>query len=333
MTLLLILPALIANEGLTGFAATIRLILMDGSHQFSLANRILSLRSEFRYIIRFLLVSLFFFVTLFVWKHCIPRSRIKEVPDQLLFCTSLFLTAIRPILIASVSPIAGYYSYSFLLLITMYDASKNNDKPLQKCLLILFLALIIMFNTSNNGIMAVSGFCAFAMLAAAILWKNSKKGITLLLCTAILCQTSYNAISYHVTGGGPRSVFHFDLVSSSVIKGIWTEQADEDFFKSCAAQPVESQTGLVMVAGTDSYAYLLLNGEVFSPSTTGTPVYGDQMKMYLQRNDAEDFDLIVEKKFPNSSKLIDILRTYYQLRLISSDEVIEHYVAIRNNAQ
>lgn len=57
------------------------------------------------------------------------------------------------------------------------------------------------------------------------------------------------------------------------------------------------------------------------------------MKMYLQRNDAEDFDLIVEKKFPNSSKLIDILRTYYQLRLISSDEVIEHYVAIRNNAQ
>ena len=333
MTLLLILPVLIANEGLTGFAATIRLILMGGSHQFSLANRILSLRSEFRYIIRFLLVSLFFFVTLFVWKHCIPRSRIKEVPDQLLFCTSLFLTAIRPILIASVSPIAGYYSYSFLLLIAMYDASKNNDKPLKKCLLVLFLALIIMFNTSNNGIMAVSGFCAFAMLAAAILWKNSKKGITLLLCTAILCQTSYNAISYHVTGGGPRSVFHFDLVSSSVIKGIWTEQADEDFFKSCAAQPVESQTGLVMVAGTDSYAYLLLDGEVFSPSTTGTPVYGDQMKMYLQRNDAEDFDLIVEKKFPNSSKLIDILRTYYQLRLISSDEVIEHYVAIRNNAQ
>ena len=49
--------------------------------------------------------------------------------------------------------------------------------------------------------------------------------------------------------------------------------------------------------------------------------------------DPEDFDLIVEKKFPNSSKLIDILRTYYQLRLISSDEVIEHYVAIRNNAQ
>ena len=332
--ILLIIPSLIANGGIKGFADIIHLILMDGSHQFSIHDRLMSLHSEFRYAARYLLVSLAFFTVLFCWKRLLslPR-RMKDIPDPLLFCTSLFLAGLRPLLISSVSPVAGYYRYSFILLIAMYYASKKKDKPLGQCLVVLFTAMIIMFNSSNNGVMAVSGFCAFALIAIILLWKKDKTGILVLLFSAILCQASAYCISYRVTGGAPRSIFHFDLVQSTVVKGIWTEQADENFFESCAAQTIESKTHKVMVAGTDSYSWIILNGEVFSPSTTGTPVYGDQMKNYLLRNGADDFDLIVEKKFPESSQLLDIVRESYHLRLIYADDAVEHYVAVKASAQ
>ena len=81
-----------------------------------------------------------------------------------------------------------------------------------------------------------------------------------------------------------------------------------------------------MIGGKDSYSYLLVGGEVFAPSTISTPEFGEQWKVYLQSENVKDFDLLIEKSYPRTDNLVNIIRKNYRLRLIYSDDNIDHFV-------
>lgn len=322
ISLLFIVPPMIYSGGIKGLIRNVQLVLMDGSHQFSAIDRALVLLSDIKFAVKYLAVYLLCFGGLLVWKHFAPQSWIAGISNLLLFCTSFFLVGIIQVLFSIASPTAGYIRYVFLLIIAFIFSRKHENKELKQCLLILLIAIAIMFISSNNGIQATAGFCGFGVIAIILMNKSDRRGLSFFLIVAIACQCSYYLLSYHVSGGGPRSVFHSELVASKTAKGILTEQADESFFESCASQVLVSSSQNVMIGGSNPYSYLLVGGEVFSPTTTGTPVYGKQWKEYLQLRNLEDFDLIVDKNIQSTDDLLKIIGDNYNLELVSEDNNI-----------
>lgn len=326
LAFLLIIPPLIAAGGFKGLVKTVQTIMMDGSHQFSITNRISVLFSDNKYALKYLAFYSVFFGIFLCYKHYSSNSWISDVPNWILFCASFFVAGIFQVVFLIASPTAGYIRYIFLMLIAIYVSRKRGEQALRQCLLVLLVAIAIMFLTTNNGIPSTAGFCAFSIIAIIMLNRGDRKGISFLLFSIILCQSSYYLFSYHVSGGGPRSVFHSDLVESKKIKGVMTEQADEYYFESCVSQKVLSKSGKIMIGGKDSYSYLLVGGEVFAPSTISTPEFGEQWEVYLKSENVKDFDLLIEKSYPSTDNLINIVQKNYQLRLIYSDDYIAHFV-------
>lgn len=326
LALLLIIPPLINAGSFKELIKTVQTITMDGSHQFSITNRISVLFSDNKYALKYLAFYSVFFGGFVCWKHFSSNSWISNAPNWILFCASFFVAGIFQVVFLIASPTAGYIRYTFLMLIAIFVSVKRREQALSRCLLVLLVAIAIMFLTTNNGIPSTAGFCAFSIMAITLLYRSDRKGVSFLLLSIILCQSSYYLFSYHVSGGGPRSVFHSDLVESKIIKEIMTEQVDENYFESCASQEVLSSSGKVMIGGKDSYSYLLVGGEVFAPSTISTPEFGEQWKVYLQSENVKDFDLLIEKSYPGTDNLVNIIRKNYRLRLIYSDDNIDHFV-------
>ena len=88
--------------------------------------------------------------------------------------------------------------------------------------------------------------------------QEDPKGIKVLLASAIVCQCSYDVLSYRVSGGSPASTLHSDLVQSKTVGQIWIEPADEAFFEQCSSETLKSKSQDVMIGSNNSYAYVLV---------------------------------------------------------------------------
>lgn len=327
--LIFLIPALIYQKGFAGVLSGVSMVLLEGSHQFSLKERMLSLLSDSYFFAKYLCAYLLVSGAMLLWRKLVHRSVLCSVPDVMIFCMSPFFTGIIQVLLTTGAPCAGYTRYLLLLLVLLILSVKRNDAEMKRISLFLLLVVALMYLTSNNGLFGPAGFCAFAGIGLILLFRDQTKGSSLLLCAAIVCQCSYYLLSYHVTGGGPESVFHFDLVSGTVVKGIYTEPVDDQFFRECAQIKTVSESGKVMLGGSDSYAYLAMNADVFAPTTISTPNYSSQWREYLDLKQAENFDLILETSYEKSSDLLKVVSEDYMVSLAESGETYTHYLAVR----
>lgn len=327
--LIFLIPALIYQKGFAGVLSGVSMVLLEGSHQFSLKERMLSLLSDSYFFAKYLCAYLLVSGAMLLWRKLVHRSVLCSVPDVMIFCMSPFITGIIQVLLTTAAPCAGYTRYLLLLLVLLILSVKRNDAEMKQVSLFLLLVVALMYLTSNNGLFGPAGFCAFAGIGLILLFRDQTKGSSLLLCAAIVCQCSYYLLSYHVTGGGPESVFHFDLVSGTVVKGIYTEPADDQFFRECAQIETVSESGKVMLGGSDSYAYLAMNADVFAPTTIYTPNYSSQWREYLDLKQAENFDLILETSYKKSSDLLKVVSEDYTVSLAETGETYTHYLAVR----
>lgn len=327
--LIFLIPALIYQKGFAGVLSGVSMVLLEGSHQFSLKERMLSLLSDSYFFAKYLCAYLLVSGAMLLWRKLVHRSVLCSVPDVMIFCMSPFITGIIQVLLTTAAPCAGYTRYLLLLLVLLILSVKRNDAEMKQVSLFLLLVVALMYLTSNNGLFGPAGFCAFAGIGLILLFRDQTKGSRLLLCAAIVCQCSYYLLSYHVTGGGPESVFHFGLVSGTVVKGIYTEPADDQFFRECAQIETVSESGKVMLGGSDSYAYLAMNADVFAPTTISTPNYSSQWREYLDLKQAENFDLILETSYKKSSDLLKVVSEDYTVSLAETGETYTHYLAVR----
>lgn len=327
--LIFLIPALIYQKGFAGVLSGVSMVLLEGSHQFSLKERMLSLLSDSYFFAKYLCAYLLVSGAMLLWRKLVHRSVLCSVPDVMIFCMSPFITGIIQVLLTTAAPCAGYTRYLLLLLVLLILSVKRNEVEMKRLSLFLLLVVALMYLTSNNGLFGPAGFCAFAGIGLILLFRDQTKGSRLLLCAAIVCQCSYYLLSYHVTGGGPESVFHFDLVSGTVVKGIYTEPADDQFFRECAQIETVSESGKVMLGGSDSYAYLAMNADVFAPTTISTPNYSSQWREYLDLKQAENFDLILETSYKKSSDLLKVVSEDYTVSLAETGETYTHYLAVR----
>lgn len=327
--LIFLIPALIYQKGFAGVLSGVSMVLLEGSHQFSLKERMLRLLSDSYFFAKYLCAYLLVSGAMLLWRKLVHRSVLCSVPDVMIFCMSPFITGIIQVLLTTAAPCAGYTRYLLLLLVLLILSVKRNETEMKRISLFLLLVVALMYLTSNNGLFGPAGFCAFAGIGLILLFRDQTKGSRLLLCAAIVCQCSYYLLSYHVTGGGPESVFHFDLVSGTVVKGIYTEPADDQFFRECAQIETVSESGKVMLGGSDSYAYLAMNADVFAPTTISTPNYSSQWREYLDLKQAENFDLILETSYKKSSDLLKVVSEDYTVSLAETGETYTHYLAVR----
>lgn len=327
--LLFLIPALIYQKGFAGVLNGVSMVLLEGSHQFSLKERMLNLLSDSYFFAKYLCAYLLVSGAMLLWRKLVHRSVLCSVPDVMIFCMSPFITGIIQVLLTTAAPCAGYTRYLLLLLVLLILSVKRKEAGMKRISLFLLLVVALMYLTSNNGLFGPAGFCAFAGIGLILLFRDQTKGSSLLLCAAIVCQCSYYLLSYHVTGGGPESVFHFDLVSGTVVKGIYTEPADDQFFRECAQIETVSESGKVMLGGSDSYAYLAMNADVFTPTTISTPNYSSQWREYLDLKQAENFDLILETSYEKSSDLLKVVSEDYTVSLAETGETYTHYLAVR----
>ncbi|MCI2153437.1 MAG: glycosyltransferase family 39 protein [Solobacterium sp.] len=327
--LIFLIPALIYQKGFAGVLSGVSMVLLEGSHQFSLKERMLSLLSDSYFFAKYLCAYLLVSGAMLLWRKLVHRSVLCSVPDVMIFCMSPFITGIIQVLLTTAAPCAGYTRYLLLLLVLLILSVKRKEAGMKRISLFLLLVVALMYLTSNNGLFGPAGFCAFAGIGLILLFRDQTKGSSLLLCAAIVCQCSYYLLSYHVTGGGPESVFHFDLVSGTVVKGIYTEPADDQFFRECAQIETVSESGKVMLGGSDSYAYLAMNADVFAPTTISTPNYSSQWREYLDLKQAENFDLILETSYEKSSDLLKVVSEDYTVSLAETGETYTHYLAVR----
>ncbi len=327
--LIFLIPALIYQKGFAGVLSGVSMVLLEGSYQFSLKERMLSLLSDSYFFAKYLCAYLMVSGAMLLWRKLVHRSVLCSVPDVMIFCMSPFITGIIQVLLTTAAPCAGYTRYLLLLLVLLILSVKRKEAGMKRISLFLLLVVALMYLTSNNGLFGPAGFCAFAGIGLILLFRDQTKGSRLLLCAAIVCQCSYYLLSYHVTGGGPESVFHFDLVSGTVVKGIYTEPADDQFFRECAQIETVSESGKVMLGGSDSYAYLAMNADVFAPTTISTPNYSSQWREYLDLKQAENFDLILETSYKKSSDLLKVVSEDYTVSLAETGETYTHYLAVR----
>lgn len=327
--LLFLIPALIFQKGFAGVLNGISMVLLEGSHQFSLRERMVSLFSDSYLFAKYLAAYLVILAAMLLWRKMFHASLLSGLPVPILFCISPFAAGIIQVLITIAAPCAGYTGYLLLLIVLLILCEKQKKQELRSASLFLIIAVALMYLTSNNGLFGPAGFCAFAVVGLVLLFQNQQRGTVLLLGSAILCQCSYDLLSYHVTGGGPESVFHFDLIPGTVVKGIYTEPADDQFFRECAQIETVSESGKVMLGGSDSYAYLAMNADVFAPTTISTPYYSSQWREYLDLKQEEYFDLILETSYEKSSDLLKVVSKDYTVSLAESGETYTHYLAVR----
>lgn len=327
--LLFLIPALIYQKGFAGVLNGVSMVLLEGSHQFSLRERMLSLLSDSYFFAKYLCAYLLVTGAMLLWRKLVHRSVLCSVPAVMIFCMSPFITGIIQVLLTTAAPCAGYTRYLLLLLVLLVLSVKGNEAEMKQVSLFLLLVMALMYLTSNNGLFGPAGFCAFAVIGLILLFQDQTKGSCLLLCAAIVCQCCYYLLSYHVTGGGPESVFHFDLIPGTVVKGIYTEPADDQFFRECAQIETVSESGKVMLGGSDSYAYLAMNADAFAPTTISTPNYSSQWREYLDLKQAENFDLVLETSYEESLNLLKIVSESYTVSLVESGETYTHYLAVR----
>lgn len=327
--LLFLIPALIFQKGFAGVLNGISMVLLEGSHQFSLKERMLSLLSDSYFFAKYLCAYLLVSGAMLLWRKLVHRSVLCSVPAVMIFCMSPFITGIIQVLLTTAAPCAGYTRYLLLLLVLLVLSVKGNEAEMKQVSLFLLLVMALMYLTSNNGLFGPAGFCAFAVIGLILLFQDQAKGSCLLICAAIVCQCSYYLLSYHVTGGGPESVFHFDLIPGTVVKGIYTEPADDQFFRECGQIETVSESGKVMLGGDDTYAYLVMNADVFAPTTISTPNYSSQWREYLDLKQAEDFDLVLETSYEKSEDLLRIVSEDYTVSPVESGVTYIHYLAVR----
>lgn len=327
--LLFLIPALIYQKGFAGVLNGVSMVLLEGSHQFSLKERMLNLLSDSYFFAKYLCAYLLVSGAMLLWRKLVHRSVLCSVPAVMIFCMSPFITGIIQVLLTTAAPCAGYTRYLLLLLVLLVLSIKGNEAEMKQVSLFLLLVMALMYLTSNNGLFGPAGFCAFAVVGLVLLFQNQQRGTVLLLCSAIICQCSYYLLSYHVTGGGPESVFHFDLIPGTAAKGIYTESADDQFFQECSEIRTVSETGKVMLGGDDTYAYLVMNADVFAPTTISTPNYSSQWREYLDLKQAENFDLVLETSYEESLNLLKIVSESYTVSLVESGETYTHYLAVR----
>ena len=330
--MVLIVPALVGNGGFHGLTEAVHMILLDESHQYSLGDRMDAFRSELRYAFRYLAGCAVCFIVLLGWRRIDRKPVFGGMSKAVLFCAGCFLFAMVQVWFKTVIPFYGYYRYFFLVVIALYAAYRRRRRPLIVCLWVLMAALLIVFQTTNNGALSVCGFCGFAMVALVLLMQEDPKGIKVLLASAIVCQCSYDVLSYRVSGGSPASTLHSDLVQSKAVGQIWIEPADEAFFEQCSSETLKSKSQDVMIGSNNSYAYVLVGGSVFAPTTTGTPFYGAQWETYIENADTEDFDLLIQASFDEAENLVTMVRKYYDLQTVSSDGDLIHYVAVKKDS-
>ncbi len=326
--MVLIIPVIVRNGG-QGLMDSIRMILLDESHQYSFADRMDAFRSELRYTVKYLAGCAVCFVALLGWRRIYRKSVFGGVSKVVLFCAGCFLFAMVQVWFKTVIPFYGYYRYFFLAVIGLYLAYKHHNHPITVCLWMLVTALAIVFQTTNNGALSVCGFCGFAMIGLVLLMRDDPRGVKVLLVSAIVCQCSYDVLSYRVSGGSPTSTLHSNLVQSEVVKQVWVEPGDEAFFEQCSNVSLASASQNVMIGSNNSYAYVLVGGNVFAPTTTGTPFYGAQWETYIANTETDSFDLLIQSSFDEAKNLMTIVEKYYDLEPVSSQDDMVHYLAVR----
>ncbi|MBR2825093.1 MAG: hypothetical protein IKE51_02345 [Solobacterium sp.] len=306
----------ICLKGIDGLFNSASLILLDGSHDFSLLLKMRILFHDFYTILLFILKSSIIYITicLVYYGYCKKANKVFEQQTHFTFATaSLFLYVTLGLPITIGTPFYFIERYLLIVVVWLVISIHKNNQVLKTILLYYIAVFSICFFTSNNGISANSGYTMTASIIILLyIFLQSHRKSALFLCVCILLsQLSSMIFTARITGTVPNNIFNTPLVKDdSLLPNLYIEKNTLKMLYNTQVIKDNLRSNNVIFVGSDVYMYVLLDKTILAPCTTGTPVYDNQWREYLSKEKVHDLDVVVENDDISPENLIKILEDF-----------------------
>ena len=302
LTSVLILAAIVIpilmQGGTAALIHSISLILMDGSHQMSVSERIAALAEDLVFLCKYIAVYTALFGVFLAVKRIAKRNR----PDNLIVLSSImFLVTCVQFVLRPTSPMAGNGRYLLLMILCFILAVCSREKK-DICFPIglYLIAFPLIYVTSNTNLLSASGFLMLSPVLFTLLYTADNSSLKtqglFFLKLVVITHCITMIMTWRTYGTLPHSIFHFDQQQDSkVLPGLWYDKEAVAFFGELS-DAKENLTGDAMIVSSIySYANNVAGKCVDAPVTVATLVYNEQWETYLSDHPFETVDVIVCK--------------------------------------
>lgn len=284
----------ILSIGITGLKESIKMVLMDGTHDIgkSLSEK--------------------FFFEIDLWKAagkyiliyigaCIIDYFISKKRDSYYARLIALLFPFIRITILCVSGVKMYpfeeiFRYLVLLIILMIESVRKKNWEMMICSIAPALFFIIAWKSTNNGMISSCGYLVTSAVLLIVFLHNSNHKVAMVVAVVVLLsQCGINAINYRASGTPPTSLYSMDLVENdSYLYGLRIEESTDKILSNIdyISQMLDSEN--IVFIGKDIYATRLLGKNYYMPVTTASISIDQQWERYFISNPSDNFDVLIE---------------------------------------
>jgi len=288
------------------FAASIPLVFMDGTHQFTMQTKLMAYATQWLNVAKQLIIlSAPSFIITVVFYFAAKRKAGKE-KCMLVFLLSFVTVTSFLVILANVFGIqmgpfhfqVRYLLFFFIMFVWSVIALRKDKGETMRFLfwgpmfqmVVAFVAILIFSNvgpdssSSYLGVGLIAGVILLDKVTAAVgeKWNRVAYAVmALFVLSLIFCKAYY----VRITEYGPSNILEpRKQITAGAVKGIYVSEADYERIMSDyeLIRNATSENEKLLYLGTEGISNLYGNGTFVSPSTISTPAFNEQWVTYFE---------------------------------------------------
>ena len=332
--LVLVLFPVIVNTGISGAIRSIQMVLLDGSHVFSLTERLHVFLKDVLYLCKYLAVYLLLYGAAAAGKRI---AKLKTITDEMILVSVPFLFAVIQFVFRPTSPMAGNGRYLLLMIWCAVLAKKDRSAPgLKTGIMIQLAACLLIYLTSNTNLVSASGYMMCSIIIYVLLKQpemTQRKFPACFLFLVLFSQCISMIFTYRTYGTIEHHILQLDLKQDNqVLNGLWYRNDAVDFFQELSSRKDRFTSDALISSSIFNYSYAVAEKQPAAPVTAATLVYNEQWERYLEQCPFESIDVIIGKEDDDSvdsDDLLELMNMHYEKEAEQEFNTFTHYRFIR----